>query len=411
MTWRRRTGIVTATGRRATRVTAFLDERKILSIVESHDAAFESLHLTIATDDQDRVATFTADGTIAGGPELEEFAQNLANHVDGEVSLRDQTWVGEGVRAHASDPFEQSLGADIAAFADRAVVFTRASEQGLIDIASQVEDVIYALGHLDGHALAITEGPILTTLQWEEDTRPALIIEQGAASPSVTVVPIAVDSAADPHAFIWGSIWRLTPTPILEAAQAAGAASSFIDATLGAGAFVRELMKVFPAVEPGAVREALSRGLVPFLGAVGLPEELRGYLESETEASELPGAEEVHPASFARSVRRVVTEASTTVSERAEAMRQRAVAVRTRAETAFDAAEVFAEEVVLPVRQNWVNPALAISETTLGVLALRKAREVGGVAGGVLGAGGVLLLGDAVVNSVISLAPLLRRKN
>src|SRR5699024_9300022 len=134
-------------------------------------------------------------------------------------------------------------------------------------------------------------------------------------------------------------------------------------------------------------------------------------LESRTSANELPGAQEVHPASFARSVRRVVTEASSTVSERTEAMRARAVAVRTRAETAFDAAEAFAEDVVLPVRQNWVSPALAVAETALGVLAFRKARALGGAGGGVLGVGAVLLLGDAAVNTVISLAPLLRRKH
>ena len=92
-------------------------------------------------------------------------------------------------------------------------------------------------------------------------------------------------------------------------------------------------------------------------------------------------------------------------------MRARAVAVRTRAETAFDAAEAFAEDVVLPVRQNWVSPALAVAETALGVLAFRKARTLGGAGGGVLGVGAVLLLGDAAVNTVISLAPLLRRKH
>lgn len=402
MMWRRTTGIVTADGVRAEQVTAFLSERRILGAVETSGASFETVGLTLALDADDRAAILTGAGTIAAGPQVADFAQNLANTINGEVSIGEQAWVGEEVSTRRSDPFEQPLGADIAAFADRAVVFTRAPERGLVDIASQVDDVVYTLAHLDGHAICITEGPILSTLDWDEDTRPALIIEYGAAAPSVTVIPVLRPEA---HAFTWGNRERWTPSGESVTARA------FIDATLGAGALVGELMRVFPSVEPSALRKSLDEGFEAFFAALGLPAPLLAYLESETEAAELPGVEEVHPASFARSVRRVVTEASSTVSERAEAMRARAVAVRTRAETAFDAAEAFAEDVVLPVRQNWVSPALAVAETALGVLALRKARKVGGAGGGALGVGAVLLLGDAAVNTVISVAPILRRKH
>lgn len=406
MTWRRRTGIVTTNGGRAERAIAYLEEQAILAVVESHDAVFEALHLTLATDSEGHVATLDPGGTIAAGPTLEEFAGALADEVRGEVTFADEAWIGEDVATRSSDPFEQPLGADIAAFADRAVVFTRASERGLTHIANQVDDVIHVIPYLDGHAVCITEGPVLATLQWDEDTRPALIIEHGAASPSVTIV-----AEGEPHVLIWGATEVHIPRRGGSSEEAARAAGPFIDATLGRGALVREVMKALPAAEPHAVRAALDEGMVPFLAAVGLPEVLVAYLDSEIDAAQVPGVQEVHPESFARSVRRVVTEASTSVTERAEAMRERAVAVRTRAETAFDAAEAFAEKVVLPVRQNWVSPALAVAETTLGVLALRRARRIGGAGGGALGAGGVLLLGDAVVNTVISLAPLLRRKD
>src|SRR5690625_691879 len=406
MMWRRTTGIVTADGVRAEQVSAFLTERRILGVVETSGVSFETVGLTLAADAEDHAAILTGEGMITAGAGITDIAQDLANAMNGEVSFGDQRWVGQAVDARGSDPFEQPLGADIAAYADRAVVFTRAPERGLVDIASQVDDVVYAVAHLDGHAVCITEGPILTTLDWDEDTRPALIIEYGAAAPSVTVIPVLRPEA---HTFTWGN--RELHTPTTETAAETAAAHAFIDATLGHGALVGELMRVFPAVEPGAVRESLAQGFEEFFAALGLPAPLLSYLESRTNAQELPGAEEVHPASFARSVRRVVTEASSTVSERAEAMRARAVAVRTRAETAFDAAEAFAEDVVLPVRQNWVSPALAVAETTLGVLALRQARKVGGAVGGALGVGAVLLLGDAAVNTVISLAPLLRRKH
>jgi len=406
MMWRRTTGVAIADGIRAEQVTAFLSERRILSVVETSGASSESIGLTVALDADDRAAILTGEGRVAAGADIADVAQELADAMNGEVSFGDRGWVGKEARARGSDPFEQALGADIAAYADRALVFTRAPERGLVDIASQVGDVVYAVAHLNGHAVCITEGPILTTLDWEEDTRPALIIEYGAAAPSVTVIPVARPEA---HTFTWGN--QELPTPEGGAEGEAATAHAFIDATLGRGALVGELMGVFPAVEPGAIRESLAQGFDEFFAALGLPAPLLSYLESRTSATELPGAQEVHPASFARSVRRVVTEASSTVSERAEAMRARAVAVRTRAETAFDAAEAFAEDVVLPVRQNWVSPALAVAETALGVLALRKARALGGAGGGALGVGAVLLLGDAAVNTVISLAPLLRRKH
>ena len=191
MMWRRTTGVAIADGIRAEQVTAFLSERRILSVVETSGASSESIGLTVALDADDRAAILTGEGRVAAGADIADVAQELADAMNGEVSFGDRGWVGKETRARGSDPFEQALGADIAAYADRALVFTRAPERGLIDIASQVGDVVYAVAHLNGHAVCITEGPILTTLDWEEDTRPALIIEYGAAAPSVTVIRAA----------------------------------------------------------------------------------------------------------------------------------------------------------------------------------------------------------------------------
>lgn len=497
MTWRRSTGIVTAEGGRIDRITNFLTTRRILGIVEADDDAFESAHVAVALNREGLLAVVSDDGhAVVPGPTLADLAQELASDVNGEVIFGDLTCVGEHFEDPSTDPFSQPLGADIAFYADRAAVFTRATARGVVDIATQVQDAIVSVPHLDGHVLCITEGPILTSLEWGSDPRPAVLIEHGAATPSVTVIPALLapppdarsgtspepadptgpaDSelaASDPaparaddsdpaapdpgtpdpgapdaetpdrgapdladtrpgsavpapaapapagaagrapveedHAYSWGSQQIVTPTSEHQGTLT----HAFVDARLGAGALVRDLMRVFPAAEPSRVRAALTgpgAGLPAFLDALDLPEGVGDFLGSEVEASDLPGGVEVFPHSFVRSVRRVVSEASNTVSERAEAMRTRAVAVRTRAETAFDAAEEFAEEVVLPVRQSWVNPALALAETALAILALRRARTSAGLAKGLLGTGGVLLLGDAVVNTVVAVAPLLRR--
>lgn len=409
MTWRRRTGIVTAEGGRTGRVAGFLGGAMVLAVVETDDAAADAVHVAVAVDDAGRVATVgdEADPAILAGPTLAELAHALAADVLGEADFGDVLHVAEDPNAPRSDdPFEQSFGAGIAYFADRAVVFTRAPAEDIVEIASQIEDVVHVREHAGGHLVFITEGPTLTSLSWPADALPVVIAEHGAAAPSITVIP----AAAEAHIFTWQA--RTEQVPSLPEAPGERV-RAFIDAYLGLGALVKELMVAFPAVEPAHVRASLEgegASLPALLDALHLPGDLGGYLRSEVDATDLADTEEVHPATFAMNVRRVVSEASTTMSETAEAVRLRAVAVRTRAETAFDAAETFAEDVVLPARQNWVSPALAALETTLGVLALNRARTSHGAARAALSVGGVLLLSDAVVNTVITLAPLLRRR-
>src|SRR5690625_1525405 len=376
MTWHRKTGVVTVTEGRIAPLTARLGEAGVVALVESRGAGVESVHVALAVDADGRVATW-AGGQIKAGAALADVAADLADHVAAEVSIGEETWAGTEDKRRGTDPFEQVLGADIAAFADRAVVFTRAPADDLTDIATQIEDDIYALPHGGGHALLITEGPILTSLDWSPQTRPLLIVEYGAGDPVLTVI-----GEGEAHVYAWEATRVRTP------AGSDPALAAFAEATLGTGALVRGIMRTFPAAEPQGLRRALAEGAGAVVAALGLPAALMAFLTGAVAAADVEGAEEIHPASFAHSVRRAVTDASHSMTERAEAVRQRAVAVRTRAETAFDAAEAFAEEVVIPVRQNWVSPALAVAETTLGVLALRRARRGGGAGAGAAGGGG-----------------------
>src|SRR5690625_3300970 len=402
MTWRRRTGIITAPQGRLAQVNSYLDEHGVIAVVERFDVTAESVQVTLATDADNHLAQ-VVEGGVAPGTGLEEFAQDLADHIDGEVVFTEGTWVGEDAPQRSADPFEQPLGADIAAYADRAAVFNRAPNHGLEAMASQVEDVVYALPHEGGHVVFITEGPVLATVYWDDHTRPVLILEHGTSAPTLTIIPTHSDD--DPIIHTWNTPNVTCP------ASSNPSVEGFVETVLGLGALMREVMGIFPAAEPARIRASLEEGPTQLIQSLGLPEQVWHYLESHVDAAEIDGADPIHPASFARSVRKAVSEASTSVSERAEAMRQRAVQVRTRAETAFDAAEAFAEEVILPVRQNWVSPTLAVAEPALGLLALRKARQVRGLPSGALATLAVVLLGDAAVNTVISLAPLLRRKN
>lgn len=404
MTWRRNVGVISVAGGSSDAITAALDAHRVLSVVETHEAAYGVVHVTVVTNPDERVATLTPEGEVEPGQALTEFGQTLADELGREVTFGEHLSVPEGGETQSRDPFEQVLGADIAAFVERAAVYTRATDRALVEIAGQVGDVVYALAHNSGSVVCVTDGPLLATLPWPEETRPALVLDSGH-NPTITVIS---NHEEDPIVYVWAASRQATPTRV-EGEPAQAAAGAFIDTMMGDGAVVRELMKALPAIEPTLIRQALEQGPKALFFALGLPPGVWEYLTEEKEAEEVGDA--VHPASFARSVRRVVTEASSTVSERAEAVRVRAVSARTRAETAFDAAEAFAEDVVMPIHRSWVSPALAVAETTLGIMALRYARNNRGWSMVAAGSAGVALLADAVVNSVISLAPALRRRH
>src|SRR5699024_4556158 len=114
----------------------------------------------------------------------------LAADVQGEVSFPRATAVAEedGVPESGPDPFEQYLDVDAAYAPDRAVVFARTGAAGVIELATAVDQRVYTRDHLDGQLVLIADGPSLTSVEWPEQLVPALLVEQGAAFPALTVV-------------------------------------------------------------------------------------------------------------------------------------------------------------------------------------------------------------------------------
>ncbi len=408
MNWRRSTGIVLSRTGHAVRAAGFLDGAQVPAWIESDPEAPDSVLVTIALDERDLVATLAADGErIVPGPALADLARALAADVQGEVSFPRATAVAEedGVPESGPDPFEQYLDVDAAYAPDRAVVFARTGAAGVIELATAVDQRVYTRDHLDGQLVLIADGPSLTSVEWPEQLVPALLVEQGAAFPALTVVT----GHGEPHVRTWDV--RITQVPDLPATSGVGA---FIDTTIGDGALVRELMRIFPAAEPTGLRAALSgpgAGPARLLAALDLPADAAAFLGHDRRAEDIAEATAVDPDTLVETLRRAmsgaVSGASVTMTETAEVMRQRAESMRLRAETVFDAAETFTEEVVLPARKSWVTPSLAVAEGVLGVLAIRRARRGGGL-GVLAGVVGAVLLTDAGVNLAIAAAPLLR---
>lgn len=408
MNWRRSTGIVLSRSGHAFRAAGFLDGAQVPAWIESDPEAPDSVLVTVAVDRQGLVATLGADGErIVAGPALADLAQAIADDVHGEVSFPGATATAEEAGAPDSgpDPFEQYLDVDAAYAPDRAVVFVRTGAAGVIALATAVDQRVYTRDHLDGQLVLIADGPSLTSVEWPEMLVPALLVEQGAAFPALTVIT----GDGEPHVRTWDV--RITQVPDLPPASGVHA---FLDTTIGDGALVRELMRLFPAVEPTGLRAALTgpgAGPTRLLAALDLPADAAAFLTHDRQADELDDATPVDPDTLTESLRRAmsgaVSGASVTMTETAEVMRQRAESMRLRAETVFDAAETFTEEVVLPARQSWVTPSLAVAEGVLGALAIRRARRGGGL-GVVAGVIGAVLLTDAGVNLAIAAAPLLR---
>src|SRR5690625_2313912 len=109
MTWRRRTGIVTAEGGRTGRVAGFLGGAMVLAVVETDDAVADAVHVAVAVDDAGRVATVgdDADPAILAGPTLAELTHALAADVLGEADFGDVAHVEDDPDSPRSDdPFE-----------------------------------------------------------------------------------------------------------------------------------------------------------------------------------------------------------------------------------------------------------------------------------------------------------------
>lgn len=419
--WQRRSGMVTGDAAHADRARGFLEGALVIALVESEPDAPDMVGITVATDDQDRVAVVDdARSTITAGPTLTELAEALSAACDAEVAFEDMV-VGDDLaeQLDRSDPFDPEIDISSAYVPDRAVVYTRAGLAELGALVSAIDMPVLVAPHREGHLVLVTDGPALSAVDWSDALKPALVVEQGAAYPAAAVID---GETAYVHT------WDLVVEAVPSEPAAATIAHDFIDATLGIGGLTERVSALLPEADPRAVRaafEAASSGPQRLIDALGLPAELADYL-AHGDTPDLADATILQPDGFGQAFARAVTDAQAQMTEsvrehteqmreRAEQVRERAEAARVRAESAFDAAETFTEEVVVPIRQSWWTPAVAAVEATLGLLALRRAgrgaRLGTGTSAGerVLGIGGVLLLVDAVVNTAVFLAPRLRR--
>jgi hypothetical protein len=419
--WQRRSGLVTGTTGRVDRARGFLEGALVIALVESEPENPDAVGITIATDADDRVAVVDEARTgVVAGPTLTELAEALAATCGGEVIFDDLVFGEDEPSEHSSDPFDPEIDIDAAYVPDRAVVYTRATIGELGALVSAVDMPVLVAPHGEGHLVLVTDGPALSAVDWSDALKPALVVEQGAAYPAVAILD--GDSA---YVHTWDlDVWQVPSEP-----AAAAVAHDLADAALGLGGLTAQITALLPEADAGAVRAALETpgsGPAELIAALGLPADLVGYLGHGADLPSLEGAKVLQPDGFGQAFARAVTDAQAQmtesvrehaeqVRERAELMRERAEAARVRAESAFDAAETFTEEVVVPIRQSWWTPAVAALEASGGLLALRRAGR-----GARLGTGttpgervvavlGALLLADAVVNTIVFLAPRLKR--
>lgn len=419
--WQRRSGLVTGTGGRVDRARGFLEGALVIALLESEPDNPDAVAITIATDAEDRVAVVDdARTAITGGPTLTELAEALAATCGGEVFFDDVVFGEDEPSEHSSDPFDPEIDIDAAYVPDRAVVYTRATLGQLGSLVSAVDMPVLVAPHRDGHLVLVTDGPALSAVDWSDALKPALVVEEGAAYPAVAILD---GDAAYVHT------WDLDVLQVPSEPAAAAIARDLADATLGVGGLTAQIAALLPEADATAVRAALETagsGPAELIAALGLPADLVGYLAHGADLPTLEGAKVLQPDGFGQAFARAVTDAQAQmtesvrehaeqVRERAEIVRERAEAARVRAESAFDAAETFTEEVVVPIRQSWWTPAVAAVEATAGLLLLRRAGRGARLGTGttpgerVVAVVGSLLLADAVVNTIVFLAPRLKR--
>src|SRR5690625_6458267 len=88
--WRRCAGLVSTSTPIAARAGAFLDGALVVALVESDPDAPYSVAVTVAVDEERRVAVLSASRTeIVPGPPLGELAEALAAECQGLVGVED----------------------------------------------------------------------------------------------------------------------------------------------------------------------------------------------------------------------------------------------------------------------------------------------------------------------------------
>lgn len=423
--WRRCSGLVGAATPDAARAHGFLDGARVLALIESDPEAPFAVAVTIALDEEERVAVLAENGTeIVPGPALADLAEALAKEcqalvVFGHVVAES---VGELDPDEGEDPFESDIDLESTRLPERAVVLTRAGERELERLATEANTTLYATAYGDGHLALLEDGPALTELEWREDHLPVVLLEQGASFPSVSVI----EEPGRAHLYTWDAVLAVVPS----APEAAAMVHPFIDSELGPGALVRGLLSAAPDADAEALRGSLEEpgeaGLATMVAGLGLPDDVAEFLAGRTPASDLPGLVELDPVSVGEVVRRRMDDAAEDARAHVEQMRVAAEDARAQAREsaranvehmrrtateASAAAQSFADPDEHPTLA-WTTPAAGLVQLVGAIFALRRAARGAHAptAGTRLWAvlGGVLATG-AAANLALTALPWVRR--
>ncbi|WP_139177839.1 hypothetical protein [Ruania alba] len=440
--WQRQQGQISAPDTRVLRAGGFLDGALVVAILEADPEEPASVWVTVATDDEQRVAVLGPDGqSVVPGPPLPELAEALAQECQGGVTFGDVVAVA-WPEDEPEDPFEPHL--DVTSVPERTVVLLPGGRDGAERLATTLGITVHAvLGEraedtddsddpevgatsnassgatepvstdedpVDAAmpvAVLLVDAPGVEELDLTAEAPAAVVLERRTVYPAVTAVRGAV------HTHVWGLERAVVPI--------AGVAPDFAEQVLGHEALADGVLAALPDADREQVLGALrGDGLAPLVTALGLPEDLveplNGFLDGETEAADVPGVQELEPVGLSELVRRrartAADDARLAAQQAREDTRERAQQAaedaRRRAQRAADDARTgvaaFADAAEEPAR-TWAPYALAAVETVVGAALWRRASRpetgrawavVGKVTAGVLWAGALANVGAAV---------------
>ncbi|WP_159621196.1 hypothetical protein [Ruania rhizosphaerae] len=394
--WHRCQGQITAPEQQVLRAAGFLDGALVVAILEADPEEPTTVTVTVATDDEQRVAVLNESLTsVIPGPPLTELVEALAAECQGRALFGDVT---AGDDDDDEDPFEPHL--DIASVTERAVILTPATGEELDDLATDATMSVYALPLVGGSAVLVEDVAGIDDLGLREGRLPAVVLEQRTVRAALCVV------GASSAQHVWGLERATIPDGHL--------AESFAEQVLGLDLLLDQVEEAWPG-DRARLRAALLSEVqfADVLGSLGLDEEavqLTRFLEGETTASEVEGAQLIEPLTVSEQVRRRAHVAAEDARRAAHQAREDA---RTRAHQAAEDARTgmtaFADAAEEPVR-TWAPYVVAGVETAIGGLIWHRASRPGTRQGWAI-AGKVtagVLWGGAVANVVAAVWPRVR---
>src|SRR5690625_3733762 len=385
--WRRCAGLVSTSTPIAARAGAFLDGALVVALVESDPDAPYSVAVTVAVDEERRVAVLSASRTeIVPGPPLGELAEALAAECQGLVVFEDI--VAEGADApDTEEPFWSDIDLSSTRLPERAVAITRASTRELHDLATEANTPLAVLDQDERRVVFVQGGPALTSLQWRDEHLPVVLLEHGESFPPVTIL-------SDPWPAHRHS-WAATITVVADVA--ADVVGPFVTRILGQAALVRALLEGGFADDEDALTTALAQdgeqGLGTMVRGLRLPEVVHDFLTGTIDAADVPEADTLDPLTVSATVRRAMDEAADEaraqarahmehVREVADEAREQARAqaranmeqVRRTATEASEAAYRIADPQEHPTLA-WTTPAAGLLQLTGALYAVRKSLQ------------------------------------